>query len=159
MFIRTSGDAIKRRSWEFFYCKNNSKNRLYKTVVNLLHYMKLEYRYSFQKKITMCTQTQTRCETRQFNNSMTISKRLTAVIGSYQLLVKSMHKKVLKGTKWMPRRILPMKDVEDCEKSRGAVNKLWSGNIRMGKPGTSHVVSPAPEYIGCLEGTEGTETS
>ena len=35
-----------------------------------------------------------------------------------------MHKKVLKGTKWMPRRILPMKDVEDCDKSRGAVNKL-----------------------------------
>ena len=41
-----------------------------------------------------------------------------------QLLVKSMHKKVLKGTKWMPRRILPMKDVEDCDKFRGAVNKL-----------------------------------
>lgn len=46
------------------------------------------------------------------------------VTGFYQLLVKSMHKKVLKGTKWMPRRILPMKDVEDCDKSRGAVNKL-----------------------------------
>jgi len=35
-----------------------------------------------------------------------------------------MHKKVLKSTQWMPRRILPKKDVEDCEKSRGAVNKL-----------------------------------
>ena len=34
-----------------------------------------------------------------------------------------MHKKVLKGTKWMPRRILPMKDVEDCDKSWGAVKK------------------------------------
>ena len=45
------------------------------------------------------------------------------VTGLYQLLVKSMHKKVLKGTKWMPRRILPMKDVEDCDKSRVAVNK------------------------------------
>ena len=44
--------------------------------------------------------------------------------GKFQLLVKSMHKKVLKGTKWMPRRILPMKDVEDCDKLRVAVNKL-----------------------------------
>ena len=44
--------------------------------------------------------------------------------GRFQLLVKSMHKKVLKGTKWMPRRILPMKDVEDCDKLREAVNKL-----------------------------------
>ena len=46
------------------------------------------------------------------------------LIGTFQLLVKSMHKKVLKGTEWMPRRISPMKDVEDCDKSRGAVNKL-----------------------------------
>ena len=29
----------------------------------------------------------------------------------------------------------------------------------MGKPGTSHVVSPAPEQIGCVEGTPGSETS
>ena len=49
---------------------------------------------------------------------------MTHLFGFCQLLVKSMHKKVLKGTKWMPRRILPMKDVEDCDKSRGAVNKL-----------------------------------
>ena len=46
------------------------------------------------------------------------------VIGKCQLLVKSMHKKVLKSIKWMPRRILPMKDVEDCDKLRVAVNKL-----------------------------------
>ena len=29
----------------------------------------------------------------------------------------------------------------------------------MGKPGWSHVQSPAPEYIGCWEGTPGSETS
>ena len=29
----------------------------------------------------------------------------------------------------------------------------------MGEPGTSHVVSPAPEFIGCVEGTRGSETS
>lgn len=67
------------------------------------------------------------------------------MIGYYQLLVKSMHKKVLKGTKWMPRRILPMKDVEDCDKLRVAVNKLLSGDLRMGEPSTSHVVLSLPE--------------
>ena len=41
-----------------------------------------------------------------------------------QLPIQSMHKKVLKGAKWMPRRILPKKDVEDCDKPREAVNKL-----------------------------------
>ena len=46
------------------------------------------------------------------------------VIAKKQLLVKSMHKKVLKGAKWMPRRVLPMKDVENCDKLREAVNKL-----------------------------------
>jgi hypothetical protein len=29
----------------------------------------------------------------------------------------------------------------------------------MGEPSTSHVVLPAPEYIGCVEGTPGSETS
>ena len=61
-----------------------------------------------------------------------------------------MHKKVLKSIKWMPRRILPMKDVEDCDKLRVAVNKLLSGDFRMGKPNTSHVVLTVPEYIGNL---------
>ena len=65
----------------------------------------------------------------QFNNLIVrkfFKERLTASNcnnGYYQLLVKSMHKKVLKGTQWMPRRILPMKDVEDCDKLRVAVNK------------------------------------
>ena len=68
--------------------------------------------------------------------------------GNYQLLVKSMHKKVLKGTKWMPRRILPMKDVEDCDKLRVAVNKLLSGDLRMGKPSMSNVMLSLSEYIG-----------
>ena len=29
----------------------------------------------------------------------------------------------------------------------------------MGKPGQADPWSPAPEFIGCVEGTEGTETS
>ena len=70
-----------------------------------------------------------------------------------------MHKKVLKGTKWMPRRILPMKDVEDCDKLRVAVNKLLSEDFRMGKPSTSYVVLSVSEYIGDLKGTNRTETS
>ena len=63
-----------------------------------------------------------------------------------------MHKKVLKGTKWMPRRILPMKDAEDCDKLRVAVNKLLSGDLRIGKPNMSNVMLPSPEYIGCMSG-------
>jgi len=35
-----------------------------------------------------------------------------------------MHKKVLKSIKWMPRRILPMKDVLRCDKLRGAAKEL-----------------------------------
>lgn len=59
-----------------------------------------------------------------------------------------MHKKVLKGTQRMPRRILPMKDVEDCDKLRVAVNKLLSGDFRMGEPSMSNVMLPHTEYIG-----------
>ena len=73
---------------------------------------------------------------------------MTAVVATWQLLVKSMHKKVLKGVKWMPRRILPKKDVEDCDKPRVAVNKLLSGDFRMGKPSMSHVILPIAEHIG-----------
>ena len=51
-------------------------------------------------------------------------KYIRELVINLRLLVKSMHKKVLKGAKWMPRRILPMKDVEDCDKLREAVNKL-----------------------------------
>ena len=63
-----------------------------------------------------------------------------------------MHKKVLKGTKWMPRRISPMKDVEDCDKLRVAVNKLLSGDFRMGKPGMINIMSLISEYIGSIDG-------
>ena len=65
-----------------------------------------------------------------------------------------MHKKVLKGTKWMPRRILPMKDVEDCDKLRVAVNKRQSEDLRIGKPSMSNVMLSATEYIGCVNGNQ-----
>ena len=45
-----------------------------------------------------------------------MTARKIVINGYYQLLVKSMHKKVLKSTQWMPRCILPKKDVEDCDK-------------------------------------------
>ena len=63
-----------------------------------------------------------------------------------------MHKKVLKSTERMPRRILPMKDVEDCDKLRVAVNKLLSGDFRMGKPGMINIMSLISEYIGSIDG-------
>ena len=54
----------------------------------------------------------------------------------------------------MPRRILPMKDVEDCDKLRVAVNKLLSGDFRMGKPSMGHAMLPISEYIGYVNGNQ-----
>ena len=62
-------------------------------------------------------------------------------------------KRYSRALQWMPRRILPMKDVEDCDKLRVAVNKLLSGDLRIGKPSMSNVMLPATEYIGCVVGT------
>ncbi len=46
-----------------------------------------------------------------------------------------------------------MKDVEICDKPRGAETSVISVDFRMGQPGWSHVQSPAREL------TRGTETS
>lgn len=65
-------------------------------------------------------------ERTEFNNS-NVDKKVKIdglVIGYCQLLVKSMHKKVLKSIEWMPRRILPTKDVLRCDKLRGAAKEL-----------------------------------
>ena len=39
---------------------------------------------------------------------------------------------VTKGARWMPWRRKAMKDVADCDKPRGAVSRLRSGDFRMG---------------------------
>ena len=52
-----------------------------------------------------------------------------------------------------------MKDVASCDKPCGAASGLESTDLRMGKPGTGHAVSPAPEHIGQEEGTRGNDTS
>ena len=39
-----------------------------------------------------------------------------------------------KGIWWMPWHKEPMKDVTGCDKPRGAANKLWSEDFRMGEP-------------------------
>ena len=60
----------------------------------------------------------------------------------------------------MPWHQEPMKDVGGCDKPRGAVKPSCDPRMsRMGKPSTSDVVLPAPEYIGRVEGTWGSETS
>jgi hypothetical protein len=41
----------------------------------------------------------------------------------------------------MPWRQVPMKDAEHCDKPRGAVCRLRSGDVRMGKPGGGTQVS------------------
>ncbi len=52
-----------------------------------------------------------------------------------------------KSRRRMPRHWKAMKDAESCDKSRGAANKLWSGNFRMGKPSRSYVLLLYSEYI------------
>ena len=45
-------------------------------------------------------------------------------------------------------------------KSHGELStKLRSVDLRMGKPGKGHALSPQPEHIRLVEGTGGTETS
>ena len=41
---------------------------------------------------------------------------------------------VTKGTRWMPWRQTPMKDVGHCDKPRVAVYRCRSGDVRIGKP-------------------------
>jgi hypothetical protein len=53
-----------------------------------------------------------------------------------------------KGTRWMPRHQEAMKDVETCEKPRGAGLERRSVDIRMGKPGGRHGPPSHAEYIG-----------
>ena len=54
---------------------------------------------------------------------------------------------------------MPMKDAVTCEKLRVVGSKRRSGDLRMGEPGQDQPWSLTAEYIGCVEGTEGTETS
>ena len=53
-----------------------------------------------------------------------------------------------KGTRWMPRHQEAMKDVETCEKLRGAGLERRSVDLRIGKPGGRHGPSSYAEYIG-----------
>ena len=59
----------------------------------------------------------------------------------------------------MPWRQMPMKDVGHCDKSRGAVYRLRSGNFRMRKLTRANLEYPPAEHIGWRKGTQGTETS
>ena len=59
----------------------------------------------------------------------------------------------------MPWRQVPMKDGANTEMPRGAVSRLRSGGVRMGKPSTRNGVLLYAESIGIERYTRGTETS
>ena len=40
------------------------------------------------------------------------------------VVLREVQVEVSKGTRWMPRRMAPMKDVAGCEKPRGAASEL-----------------------------------
>ena len=48
----------------------------------------------------------------------------------------------------MPWHQEATKDVVSCDKYRGAASKCRSGNVRMGKPGRSNILSCITEHIG-----------
>jgi hypothetical protein len=59
----------------------------------------------------------------------------------------------------MPWYEKSMKDAITCDKPRIGGNNLIPGDLQMGQPVTSNVVTSASEYIGCKKTTRGTETS
>lgn len=59
----------------------------------------------------------------------------------------------------MPWYEKSMKDVITCDMPRIGGNNLRPGDLRMGQPVTSNVVTSASEFIGCVKTTQGTETS
>src|SRR5258705_5124091 len=63
------------------------------------------------------------------------------------------------GTRWMPWRQEPMKDVAGCEKLRGVASRHRSGDVRMGKPDWRSPVHPWLNQIGQVEVSQRTETS
>jgi hypothetical protein len=65
----------------------------------------------------------------------------------------------IKGTRWMPWRWKPMKDVASCDKPRVGAHYRQSEDFRMGKPNWGHAQLPPAEHIGRREATGGTETS
>ena len=52
-----------------------------------------------------------------------------------------------------------MKDVVTCDKPRIGGSNLRPADLRMGQPDASNVASPATEFIGGDEQTQGTEIS
>ena len=59
----------------------------------------------------------------------------------------------------MPWHQEAMKDAEDCDKLRGAVNRLGAGDLRRGQPGHLHRWSFKDESIVLGSDTWGSETS
>ena len=59
----------------------------------------------------------------------------------------------------MPWRQMPMKDVDGCDKPRGAAYQASIRGSPNGETRQGHALSPPPEHIGRVEGTGGTETS
>ena len=52
-----------------------------------------------------------------------------------------------KGVRWMPRRLLAMKDVEGCEKLRGAAKQASIRRYPNGETRLTLCESPCGEYI------------
>ena len=67
--------------------------------------------------------------------------------------------KVKKSIRWMPWRVAAMKDVVNCEKPWGVVNRRSSRDVRMGEPACRHGQAHQAERSRVGERTRGTEPS
>jgi hypothetical protein len=64
-----------------------------------------------------------------------------------------------KSQRWMPWRLKPMKDVDGCDKPRGAAYQALIRGCPNGETHHSMTVVLPLEHIGRVEGTRGIETS
>ena len=86
---------------------------------------------------------------REFIRPLRIAERARASINS----------QAIKSQWWMPWRQMPMKDVDGCDKPRGAAYQASIRGFPNGETQHGCTVLPRSEYIGPVEGTRGIETS
>ena len=70
-------------------------------------------------------------------NQLLLKQRTQKPVINAMMAADQEYRSSIKSAGWMPWHWEPMKDVISCEKLRGAANEHWSGDIRMGKPGTA----------------------
>ena len=64
-----------------------------------------------------------------------------------------------KGIRWRPRRVEAKKDVVNCDKPWGVVNRPRARDVRIGQPVVRHGATSETETSRCQRRTRGIEPS